>query len=144
MKKKKKNYINDLINLKYGKMKEIIIELGSLKLRVEGRSMEPTIQNGELINVISPMEINIGDILLYQRRYDLLLHRVIEKEPMLCMKGDNENFQEYIDTESVIGKYNNDVENNNITKTFNISDGNYMIEFQVQNGILEKIEVYSN
>lgn len=89
MKKTKKNYISDLINLKYDKMKEIIIELGSLKLRVEGRSMEPTIQNGELINVVPPVEISIGDILLYQRRYDLLLHRVIEKELMLCMKGDN-------------------------------------------------------
>ncbi len=60
---------------------------------VEGRSMEPTLQPGDLIVIvkrISPKDIAVGDVVVYRRGGTLIIHRVIRIEgDALITKGDN-------------------------------------------------------
>ncbi len=64
---------------------------------VEGKSMEPLLQTGDLVLVVKvpPNDIHVGDIVVYKRPGgELVIHRVlkIEKvgnEYMYFIKGDN-------------------------------------------------------
>lgn len=63
---------------------------------VKGKSMLPNILEGDLVFVkpSSTSDVNIGDIVVYQRKDTLIVHRVIEKivigkEVLLRTKGDN-------------------------------------------------------
>ncbi|MDO4662840.1 MAG: S26 family signal peptidase [Tissierellia bacterium] len=134
-----------LLQLKFDSIKKIIEELGILRFRSNGFSMFPTINNGEIVNIIPVNEIKIGDILLYGIDDRLLLHRVIKKGYLLCVKGDNEEIREYIKNSSVLGKYTNinsdNINFNNINKKFIFSNEIYSIKFQVKKGILEEINI---
>lgn len=60
---------------------------------VEGTSMEPTLQSGDLVVVmkrVSLDDIAVGDIIVYRRGGALIIHRVIRVEDgALITKGDN-------------------------------------------------------
>ncbi|MCX8184845.1 MAG: signal peptidase I [Sulfolobales archaeon] len=60
---------------------------------VEGSSMEPTLQPGDLVVIVKRVslgEISIGDVIVYQRGRTLIIHRVIRIEGnTLIAKGDN-------------------------------------------------------
>ncbi|MCS7099492.1 MAG: signal peptidase I [Sulfolobales archaeon] len=60
---------------------------------VEGTSMEPTLQPGDLVIIVkrvSPREISVGDVIVYRRGRNLIIHRVIKVEgSTLITKGDN-------------------------------------------------------
>jgi len=64
---------------------------------VEGKSMEPLLQTGDLVLVIkaSPKDIHVGDIVVYRRPGgELVIHRVLKvnrvgREYMYFIKGDN-------------------------------------------------------
>src|ERR1051325_8211071 len=61
---------------------ELLREGLSVRFRVGGRSMYPTIRNGELITVepCAASEIRCGDIVFYRLRDGVLAHRVIRIE----------------------------------------------------------------
>lgn len=63
---------------------------------VKGRSMLPNIVEGDLVFIrpCSTSDVNVGDIVVYQRGDTFIIHRVIEKvvvgkEVLLRTKGDN-------------------------------------------------------
>ncbi|MGC9148327.1 MAG: signal peptidase I [Sulfolobales archaeon] len=65
---------------------------------VEGRSMEPTLNTGDIVFMIpisDPREINVGDVIVFKRpNGELIIHRVIEikiyKDSYYYVtKGDN-------------------------------------------------------
>lgn len=76
---------------------------------VEGTSMEPTLQSGDLVIVIkrvSLRDIEVGDIVVYRRGGTLIIHRVIRIEgDTLITKGDNNWLPDPpVKFQSVIGK----------------------------------------
>lgn len=76
---------------------------------VEGTSMEPTLQSGDLVIVIkrvSAENINVGDIIVYRRGGTLVIHRVLRIEnDTLITKGDNNWLPDPpVRFQSVIGK----------------------------------------
>ncbi len=64
---------------------------------VEGKSMEPLLQTGDLVLVskASPNQIHVGDIVVYRSTYgELIIHRVIkvmriDGRYVYLIKGDN-------------------------------------------------------
>ncbi len=64
---------------------------------VEGKSMEPLLQTGDLVLVVKtlPQDIHVGDIVVYRSPYgELVIHRVIRVEHegghyVYLIKGDN-------------------------------------------------------
>ncbi len=64
---------------------------------VEGKSMEPLLQTGDLVLVVktSPNDIHVGDIVVYKRPGgELVIHRVLKidkagNEYLYFIKGDN-------------------------------------------------------
>ncbi len=76
---------------------------------VEGTSMEPTLQSGDLVIVIkkvSAEDINVGDVIVYRRGGTLIIHRVLRVEDdTLITKGDNNWLPDPpVRFQSVIGK----------------------------------------
>lgn len=60
---------------------------------VEGTSMEPTLQSGDLVLVIKRVsldDISLGDVIVYRRGRSLIIHRVVRIEDgTIITKGDN-------------------------------------------------------
>jgi signal peptidase I len=58
---------------------ELLRQGKSIRFRAPGRSMYPTIREGEAITVdpIEPSSINIGDIILYRQDTSVVAHRVV-------------------------------------------------------------------
>ena len=72
----------------------VLAALGYVTLAVvEGTSMEPTLQTGDVVVVIrrvGPEELSVGDIVVYRRGGSLVIHRVVSIGPSgLVTKGDN-------------------------------------------------------
>lgn len=130
-----------MLNFKTSILKEIIVELNSIKIRAYGTSMEPTIKNNDILNITPVDSIDVGDIFLYKRNYDLLCHRLVNKTNLLYMKGDNENFIDIINPNDIIGKYTYKKIDNSITVDYNYRYKNYKFKVNIVDGILEKIEV---
>ena len=67
-----------------------------LCLRLQGDSMWPTISPGSLVEIehISPHDVRLGDIVVWQQGEELIAHRVVQKVRsgsgiLLVTKGDN-------------------------------------------------------
>lgn len=64
----------------FGDVSDLLLKQGyGVRFRVPGRSMRPTILDGETIRVqpVSPPDIRQGDILLYRLRGGVVVHRVV-------------------------------------------------------------------
>ena len=90
----------------------ILIGTGYLILAVvEGNSMEPLLQTGDVVIVVKSSKIDVGDVIVY-RKYDgvLIIHRVIKfinlnGRTFIVTKGDNNLFADPpISKYQVIGK----------------------------------------
>ena len=74
-------------------MTELLRQGSSVRFRALGASMQPTIEDGELITV-APMasaRIKRGDILLYQNERGVFAHRVVGRVgdcPHFLLRGD--------------------------------------------------------
>ncbi len=69
---------------------------------VEGPSMEPLFQTGDLVIIVKSTDIKIGDIIVYKKKAGngFIIHRVIEirnvsNELYYVTKGDNNNLPDY-------------------------------------------------
>lgn len=76
---------------------------------VEGMSMEPTLQSGDLVIVVkrvSADDVKAGDVVVYRRGGTLIIHRVVKIESgTLITKGDNNWLPDPpVSFQSVIGK----------------------------------------
>lgn len=72
----------------------VLMALGYVTLAVvEGTSMEPTLQTGDVVVVIKgvkPGELSVGDIVVYRRGSSLIIHRVVSVgHSGIVTKGDN-------------------------------------------------------
>src|SRR5207244_13021319 len=58
---------------------ELLRRGSCVRFRATGASMQPTIEDGEVITVapVTPMAVKRGDILLYQNELGVFAHRVV-------------------------------------------------------------------
>lgn len=88
----------------------ILSLLGYITLAVvEGNSMEPALQTGDVVIVIkriSIRDISVGDVVVYRRGGALIIHRVVAvSDGILITKGDNNPLVDPpVSFENVIGK----------------------------------------
>ena len=93
-------------------VREGLRQQGRLCLRLQGESMWPTIPAGSLVEVesASPRDIELGDVVVWQRDGKLVAHRVVQRmgvEPGVCLitKGDNcSSSDRALPMESVLGR----------------------------------------
>ncbi len=90
----------------------VLVVTGQIVLAVvEGSSMEPLLQTGDVVIVIRSKNINIGDVVVY-KKYDgvLIIHRVVKflnlnGKIYVVTKGDNNFFTDPpISKHQIIGK----------------------------------------
>lgn len=92
----------------------VLIHAGELVLAVvEGTSMEPLLQTGDVVFVVkvNPQDLKPGDVIVYVKRGGVyVIHRVLEvrrntNPPMIVTKGDNNLFADPpIRADQVVGK----------------------------------------
>lgn len=98
-------------------IKETLQKTGSVRFRVVSNSMLPLIKNGDWIEVVMIHEISslkIGDIILFRRPSDFLLHRVVKmSEDLIWTKGDrNRTIDDPINRSDVLAKLTKIQKNN--------------------------------
>ena len=73
-------------------IQDTLLKTGSARFRVVSNSMLPFIKNGDWIEVTMMNEnssLKIGDIILYRRPKDFLLHRIVKMtDDLIWTKGD--------------------------------------------------------
>jgi signal peptidase I len=84
-----------LTDLAFGLTEEVVSKFGSVRLRLMGTSMVPSILPGDLVTVqhVSFEEISPGEVILFSREGGFGVHRVVAKagspqEPCLITRGD--------------------------------------------------------
>lgn len=80
-------------------------------LEIRGRSMYPALQEGwnAQVSPVKMKELRIGDIIVFTKRGELIIHRVVGKikvndKTVLLQKGDNESVPHSIQEAQLIGK----------------------------------------
>ena len=72
----------------------------SIRFQAPGRSMHPTIRDGETITVepVTPSGVKVGDILLYRGKTGVIAHRVvqIERENTHAVTGSSSLSPDYL------------------------------------------------
>jgi signal peptidase I len=71
---------------------EVIRRFGTLRLRVTGSSMVPTVHPGDLVLIshCAAEQANPGDVILFMRHRRLFAHRVVSLDgPALVTQGDS-------------------------------------------------------
>jgi len=96
---------------------ETLQRTGTVRFRVVSNSMLPLIKNGDWIEVVMIHEISslkIGDIILFRRPSDFLLHRVVKmSEDLIWTKGDrNRTIDAPINRSDVLAKLTKIQKNN--------------------------------
>ena len=80
------------VNITYYIWKQITIAV------VEGSSMNPLLYNGDIVIVLPPNSINLGDIIIFKNDYgEFVIHRVVgiincSNTLLYITKGDNNQF----------------------------------------------------
>jgi signal peptidase I len=84
-----------LTDLAFGLTEEVVSKFGSVRLRLMGTSMVPSILPGDLVTIqhVSFEEISPGEVILFSREGGFGVHRVVAKagspqEPCLITRGD--------------------------------------------------------
>lgn len=75
-----------------------------IEISVTGVSMNPVLFEGDRITVIKCADYNIGDILVFNYKDGLLVHRLLKKDGKYFCKGDNSFRLEDVSTDQIIGK----------------------------------------
>ncbi len=78
-------------NVFFSYVEEEIAEGKSVSLRVKGKSMTPTLHEGDIITLIpvNQHKLKIGDVVLFTYKNNFLLHRIIcKKKNKLTLQGD--------------------------------------------------------
>jgi signal peptidase I len=103
--------MSDTVDTKTGEalFRELIREGLNVYAKATGPSMFPIIRAGDkvLVEPKSGAEINIGDIVLYEKDGSYIIHRLIRKtgQSTVVTKGDNLSWSDSpIPTESILGK----------------------------------------
>lgn len=89
-------------------LKKFIV-MGKCKITVQGNSMEPTLMEGDEVEVVQADTLNIDDIILVHQNGRNVVHRVVAMgEGFTITKGDNNRYMDYVITnDCVLGKVQN-------------------------------------
>lgn len=94
------------------------------KMRVKGKSMEPTIMEDSyvVIEAIHPAHIKIGDVVVFKVANKIIIHRVIgihkiKEDLFFVEKGDNSLILSIFPYESLLGRIRG-VDNKNVLKLY--------------------------
>ena len=77
------------------------------RFRAKGRSMVPTIEDGDVLHVesVNPDRLKCGDIVLFKREAEFKAHRIIGKRgDLLSARGDAGVHIDEIRPEQILGK----------------------------------------
>lgn len=74
------------------------------QISVSGISMEPILKSGDSITIKREDNYDVGDILVFIYKEELLVHRLIKKDSKYYCKGDNAFRLEDITKEQILGK----------------------------------------
>ncbi len=97
--------VNGNFTLETGVFNTIV---NNLYIKGNGSSMFDNNDTEIWFSVSVVKNYEIGDIVLYHRGYDLLLHRIVCKnKKFYLIKGDNENYMEEIHEKFIIARVNN-------------------------------------
>lgn len=81
-----------------------------LQLTVQGDSMVPWLQSGDVVMIrcLPSEDIRLGDLVCFQRDGVTILHRVVAQrgrgQPALYEKGDADNGGQWIEADCIIGR----------------------------------------
>jgi hypothetical protein len=91
-----------------------LLSLGyGVRFRANGKSMHPTIQDGETVTVepVEPSDVKRGDVILYRRGLRVIAHRVevirrgCSRVALLFLRGDaSDSSDQPVRPEQVLGK----------------------------------------
>ncbi len=83
-----------------------MIESNCCKITVEGNSMEPTLFENDIVQIVKADHLAINDVVLYYIDGKYVLHRIIDLfGDFVIAKGDNNNFTDHAITKAtVLGK----------------------------------------
>jgi signal peptidase I len=92
----------------------------SVRFRAIGKSMQPTINEGEIVMVepVMPSEVKRGDIVLYESHKGVIAHRVVAIDPhhsilhplssilsvSFIIRGDAGECDEFVEPQKVLGR----------------------------------------
>lgn len=84
---------NTSLDLACGLTEEIVRTLGEVRLRVTGTSMVPSILPGDFVSVhrASPQEISPGEVVLFSRNGQMIIHRVVDRKLAATENGRGES-----------------------------------------------------
>lgn len=70
------------IDMACGLTEEVVRTVGEVRLCVTGTSMVPSILPGDFVTIqrASPKEISVGEVVLYLRNRQLIIHRVVDQQ----------------------------------------------------------------
>lgn len=140
-----KNINENLYKLKIELLKKCVKELPYMRVQVSGNSMEPTICDGEIINIKPVKDIKIKDILWFVDDYGkMALHRVIElQDEKVILVGDNAEKKDQILRSQILGKAALNEKINDIKETVCIAAENdgVRLEAHIVQGKLDKIQI---
>jgi signal peptidase I len=97
----------------FGAMSTAVLRRGyGIRFRATGQSMQPTIEDGDMITVapVAPADIRRGDILLYQSERSVKAHRVVginqpERRPEYVLRGDaSDTCDDPVEATQVLGR----------------------------------------
>lgn len=92
---------------------ELLCQGQRVRFKAPGRSMNPTIKEGETITIqpVAPSAVSKGDIILYSFERGFIAHRVLRilrrksDAPCFIMRGDaSDSFDYPVGTQQVLGK----------------------------------------
>ena len=85
--------------------KKILISGKELRILVSGNSMEPVIHDADSITIKYCDKYAVGDIIVYEYKDTILVHRILKKRHNLYFcKGDNCFRIEEVEDRSILGK----------------------------------------
>lgn len=82
---------NNFVEMEF--LLDILKESGTIKLPVQGKSMEPFLKEGRdsVVLNLPDGELKKGDIVVYKRKNTYVMHRVVDvQQNTLSIMGDNE------------------------------------------------------
>lgn len=87
-------------------IRNVLNKKKKLTLSLTGRSMEPTLFEGNTITVVPADRIDVGEIILYEFDNNIILHRVVDVyKNWIVTKGDSHEFcDDVIHRSQVLGK----------------------------------------
>ena len=86
-------------------IRALLSKYGTTQINVSGNSMQPTLFNGDVVTVKQENVYKDGDIIVFEYKNELIIHRLLSQNQYICLcKGDNSFKVEDIDFSQILGR----------------------------------------